>query len=158
MKDRELLMDRELQLKMLQRSGKFGSSKLFDFNIETKFLPQIRMICSNKTRASILYLLIKSFDTSHSMQVEELSFRLGVSQRVVIYHLEKLKEWRIVEVKKSQKYGDKSRRSIWGLDLNNTNWVIRCYNNIVKHFFDERELEQLTTKNKSFRENGKSLD
>jgi DNA-binding transcriptional ArsR family regulator len=76
-------------------------------------------VLSNGTRASILQALAGSPDTLCSMQVEELSSRIGTSPRVVIYHLEKLRACGLVEVKKSRKYGRKERRSIWGLDARN---------------------------------------
>jgi DNA-binding transcriptional ArsR family regulator len=85
------------------------------------------------------------------MQVEEMAFKIGVRPRTIIYHLEKLKKWRLVEVKKIQKYGNKIRRNIWGLDLEHKHWVIKCYNNITTHFFDDNELEEMTSKNRTFR-------
>ena len=88
-----------------------------DSQVLMQFLPEVSSICSNKIRSGILHLLIKSPETLHSMKVERLCYMLGIRQSVCIYHLEKLKEWKIVEVKKNQKYGNKSRRSIWGLDL-----------------------------------------
>lgn len=122
-----------------------------DMQILTQFLPEISSICSNKIRAGILHLLISSPETMHSMQVEELSFKLGIRQSVCIHHLEKLNKWKLIEVKKSQKYGNKSRRSIWGLDLRHPNWILECYKAIRSFFFTEKELIEITTKNKSFR-------
>ena len=124
-----------------------------DFYITTKFLPELRSICSNRIRASIMHLLIKSADTLHSMQVEELAFKIGVRPRIIIYHLEKLKECKLVDVKKNQKYGNKQRRSVWGLDLNHPNWIAECYSAVNTYFFDEKELKKLTNRNKSFRKN-----
>jgi hypothetical protein len=85
------------------------------------------------------------------MRVEDLAFKLGIRPRVLIYHLEKMEGWKLLEVKKSQKYGNKERRSIWGLDLRYPNWVLECYKTIRTHFFTEDELNQITNKNKSFR-------
>lgn len=124
-----------------------------DFYVTTTFLPEIRTICSNRIRASILHLLINSPDTLHSMKVEELAYKIGVRPRIIIYHLEKLNEWKLVSVRKNQNYGDKQRRSIWGIDLRHPNWVLECYEAIMTHFFDENELDELTKKNKSFRKN-----
>ncbi len=122
-----------------------------DLQIINQFLPEIRSICSNKTRSGIMHLLIKCPETMHSMKVEELSFRLGIRQSICIHHLEKLNEWKLLEVKKTQKYGNKSRRSIWGLNLRYPNWIMECYKNIRSYFFSEKELEELTSKNKGFR-------
>src|SRR3972149_1537883 len=104
---------KDLYLRLLQ-----PVNKDLDFQVANRFLPEVGQICSNRTRASILYLLIKSPDTLHAVQVEKLAFRIGVRPRVVIYHLEKLREWGLVDVKKNQKYGSKNRRTIWGIDLN----------------------------------------
>jgi hypothetical protein len=122
-----------------------------DLAVMEQFLPEIRIICSNKIRAGILHLLINSPNTLHSMRVEDLAFKLGIRPRVLIYHLEKMEGWKLLEVKKSQKYGNKERRSIWGLDLRYPNWVLECYKTIRTHFFTEDELNQITNKNKSFR-------
>ncbi|MEM2180915.1 MAG: hypothetical protein QXP32_08910, partial [Nitrososphaeria archaeon] len=59
-------------------------------------------------------------------------------------------------VRKSQKYGEKSRRSIWGLNLKYPSWILECYRNIRSYFFTENELEEIVSKNKNFR-NSKSL-
>ncbi len=122
-----------------------------DLDILTKFLPEINIICSNEIRAGILHLLINTPETMHSMKVEELCYRLGIRPSVCIYHLEKLKEWKLVDVKKKQKYGKKERRSIWGLDLRHPNWILECYKAIRAYFFSENELKRITNKNKSFR-------
>lgn len=122
-----------------------------DFQVMNKFLPEIRIICSNPIRAGILHLLINTSDTLHSMRTEELAVKLGVRPRVLIYHLERLEKWGLVKVKKTQKYGNKERRVIWGLDLNHPNWILECYRHIRAYFFTEKELKELTNKNKSYR-------
>jgi len=127
-----------------------------ELQVMMEFLPQIRVICNNKIRAGILHLLINSPESLHSMQVEELCFRLGIKPSVCIHHLEKLNEWKLVEVKKTSKYGEKNRRSIWGLNLKHPNWILECYKNIRDYFFTEKELEEITSRNKDFR-NSKSI-
>jgi hypothetical protein len=67
-----------------------------------------------------------------------------------------LNEWKLVEVKKTSKYGEKNRRSIWGLNLKHPNWILECYKNIRDYFFTEKELEEITSRNKDFR-NSKSI-
>ncbi|MEM5844275.1 MAG: winged helix-turn-helix domain-containing protein [Candidatus Aenigmatarchaeota archaeon] len=127
-----------------------------EMQVMLEFLPEIRVICNNKIRAGILHLLINSPESLHAMQVEELCFKLGIKPSVCIHHLEKLADWKLVEVRKSRKYGEKSRRSIWGLNLKYPNWILECYRNIRNYFFTEKELEEITSKNKAFR-NFKSL-
>jgi DNA-binding transcriptional ArsR family regulator len=122
-----------------------------DFDVLTRFIPEIGMICSNKIRAAILHLLINTPETMHSMKVEDLCFKLGIRQSVCIHHLERLTDWKLIEVKKHQKYGNRTRRSIWGLDLNHPNWILECYRNIRSHFFSEKELNNITNINKSLR-------
>jgi len=120
-------------------------------DVLTKFMPEIEIICSNRTRAGILHLLINSPQSLHSMKVENLCFKLGIRQAVCVHHLEKLNEWKLIEVKKYQKYGNKIRRSIWGLDLRYPHWILECYKRIRVHFFSEKELNQITNINKSLR-------
>ena len=122
-----------------------------DIGILTRFMPEVGTICSNKTRAGILHLLVNSPQTMHSMKVENICFKLGIRQSVAIHHLEKLEEWRLVEVKKHQRYGKKTRRSIWGLNLSHPNWISECYKSVRNHFFSEKELDKITTINKSLR-------
>jgi len=127
-----------------------------ELKIIKEFSPQMSIICSNPIRAGILHLLINSPESLHSMQVEELCFRLGIKPSVCIHHLEKLSEWKLIEVKKTSKYGEKNRRSIWGLNLKHPNWILECYKNIREFFFTEKELEEITSKNRDFR-NKKSI-
>ncbi len=122
-----------------------------DIDTLTRYMPEIGTICSNQTRAGILHLLINSPGIMHSMKVEDLCFKLGIRQSVCIHHLEKLNEWKLIEVKKHQKYGNKTRRSIWGLNLNYPNWILECYKSIRSYFFSEKELDKITNINKSLR-------
>jgi len=122
-----------------------------DIDTLIKFMPEIEMICSNQTRAGIMHLLINSPESLHSMKVEDICFKLGIRQSVCVHHLEKLNEWKLIEVKKYQKYGNKIRRSIWGLDLRYPNWILECYKRIRVHFFSEKELYQVTNVNKCLR-------
>lgn len=128
-----------------------GTNKEEDNDVFIKFTPEINSICSNAIRAGIIHLLISSPETLHSMKVENLSFRLGIRQSHCIHHLEKLKDWRLVEVKTNQKYGGKTRRTIWGLDIKHPNWIKECYDKTLNYFFEPRELNNITNKNKSFR-------
>lgn len=101
--------------------------------------PGVGSILSNVTRASILHLLSSSPDTLYSMQVEELASAIGTKPRLVIYHLERLKSWGLVEVMKTRKYGNRERRSIWGLNAKNAGWVQECCG-MLGHFLEEGQL------------------
>jgi DNA-binding transcriptional ArsR family regulator len=114
-------------------------------------MPEIGVICSNPVRAGIRYLLVSSPETMHSMKVEDLAFKLGTRQSIIIHHLERLSDWKLVEVKKNQKYGKSTRRSIWGLDLRYSTWILECYKNLRNHFFSEKDLYKMTTVNKNLR-------
>jgi hypothetical protein len=65
--------------------------------------------------------------------------------------LEKLRDCNLTEVKKNQKYGKKTRRSIWGLNLKYPSWIQECYKMTKNYFFSERELVGMININKSFR-------
>ncbi len=114
------------------------------------FLPDMIEICSNHIRAGIIHLLVNSPATGHSLKVEDMAYRLGTYHRVVLHHLERLKKWDIVEVKRLKTYGKKTRRSVWGLNLKYPNWIFEVYNSI-KNGFSERELKMLVSRNKSLR-------
>ena len=122
-----------------------------DFDIIARFMPEIGSICSNQTRAAIIHMMVKTPETLHSMNVETICYRLGIRQSIAIHHLEKLEEWKLVEVKKNQRYGNKTRRSIWGLNLRYPNWISECYQSVRAHFFSEKELDKITNINKSLR-------
>jgi len=104
----------------------------------------VSSVLSNGTRASIIYLLANSPDTLYSMQVQEIAAATKTAQRMVIYHLERLRKMGLVEVKKSRKYGRKERRSIWGLDMRNSELVGRCCE-LLEDFLGKRELAVLTS-------------
>jgi DNA-binding transcriptional ArsR family regulator len=106
----------------------------------------VSSVLSNGTRASILYLLANSPDTLYSMQVQEIASATKTAQRMVIYHLERLRKTGLVEVKKSRKYGARERRSIWGLNMRNAELVERCCD-LLENFLDKKELAMLTSGN-----------
>jgi len=136
----------KFSLRLIQKTNKENEGFIL-----SQFLPEINEICSNKIRAGILYLLISCPETMHSMRVEDLCFRLGIRPTVCLYHLEKLKDCNLTEVKKNQKYGKKTRRSIWGLNLKYPSWIQECYKMTKNYFFSERELVGMININKSFR-------
>jgi len=114
--------------------------------------PELNQICSNPIRASIVHLLVQNKDLGHTIQVEEIAKKLGKRHSVVIYHLERLANWKIVEVAKSTKYGDESiKRSIWGLNLAYPMLVKEVYSRIVKLFYTQKELDKMCSINNNVR-------
>jgi len=113
--------------------------------------PDFNRICYNPIRASIIHLLVKSKDLNHALSVEEISHRLGKRHSVVIHHLEKLMEWKIVDVVRTFKYGRKQKRSIWGLNLKYPNLVQNVYAHMLKTFYTVSELDKTCSVNKSVR-------
>jgi len=113
--------------------------------------PEFNRICYNPIRASIIHLLVKSKDLNHTLCVEEISRKLGKRHSVVIHHLEKLFEWKVVDVVRSFKYGNKQKRSIWGLNLKYPNLIENVYSHMIKTFYTVSELDKMCCVNKSVR-------
>jgi DNA-binding transcriptional ArsR family regulator len=113
--------------------------------------PEFNMICYNSVRASIIHLLVRAKDLNHALSVEEIAQKLGKRHSIVIHHLEKLFEWKVVDVIRSYKYGSKERRSIWGLNLKYPNLVQNIYSHMLKTFYTVSELERMCSINKSVR-------
>lgn len=113
--------------------------------------PEFNRICYNSIRASIIHLLVKTKELNYSLSVEEISHRLGKRHSVVIHHLEKLMDWKIVDVVKTYKYGRKQKRSIWGLNLRYPNLIKNIYSYLLKTFYTISELEELCNVNQSAR-------
>ncbi len=109
------------------------------FNIR----PEFNRICYNPVRASIIHLLVKSKDLNHSLSVEEISFKLGKRHSVVIHHLEKLQDWKVIDIVRSLKYGSKTRRSIWGLNLKYPNLIQNVYSYMLKTFYTTTDLDKM---------------
>jgi len=116
------------------------------------FLPETVEILKNPIRAAIVHLMVNSPNTGHSMKVEQLAYKLGTYHRIIIYHLERLQKWKLVTVKKTSSYGNKTKRSIWGLDLKYPNWILDVYSTI-KESFKPDFLERICNKNISIRNN-----
>jgi DNA-binding transcriptional ArsR family regulator len=116
--------------------------------------PEFNIICYNLTRASIIHLLVKSKDLNYALSVEDIAQRLGKRHSVIIHHLEKLMNWKIVDVVRTFKHGDKERRSIWGLNLRYPNIVQNVYSHMLKTFYTVNELERMCSINRSVRRMG----
>ena len=118
-----------------------------DEEVERKIVdwirPELNYICFNSIRAGILHLLIKAKDLNHSMSVEEIAKRLGKRHSVIIHHLERLSEWKLVKIVKTSKYGEKEKRRIWGLNLKYPNLILTVYSHILKTFYTVQELEKI---------------
>lgn len=71
------------------------------------------MVCSNINRVAILHVLKRC--PGKEMQAEKLAQIIGVSHRTVLYHLDILEDYELVEVKGFRKKGQKMLRSVWGL-------------------------------------------
>jgi DNA-binding transcriptional ArsR family regulator len=113
--------------------------------------PELNYICSNPIRACIIHMLVENRDLGHTIQVEEIARRLGKRHSVMIYHLERLLEWRIVRVVKTVKHGDIEKRTIWGLNLEYPNLIREVYSRMLKLFFTQKELNKLCSINKNVR-------
>jgi len=120
-------------------------------NIINSLRPEFNRICYNSIRASIIHLLVKSKDLNHALSVEEIAHRLGKRHSVVIHHLEKLLDWRIVDVVRSFRYGRKEKRSIWGLNLKYPSLIQSVYTYLLKTFYTINELEEMCNVNKNAR-------
>jgi len=137
--------------KTVLRSTTNGENNRIEESIINAVRPEMNYIVSNPVRACILHLLVKAEDLNHAMQVEEIAFKLGKRHSVVIYHLEQLEKWRLVDVVKNGRYGEKGRRNIWGLNLNFPNLVNGVYSRILKFFYTQSELEKMCNKNTNVR-------
>jgi DNA-binding transcriptional ArsR family regulator len=114
--------------------------------VERKIWADLNFICSNVTRVAILYLLMKSKETAHSLSLNEISFKLGKYHRVITHHLEKLQEYGLVEIIKSSK--NNKRRKIWGLNLEKADLIKEIYAHTLKNFFTQATLEKACSVNK----------
>lgn len=105
-------------------------------------------LASNLTRMAILHLLMKSKETDHCMNVEKISYRLGKNHRVILHHLEKLKEYGIVTVIKTSKNG---RRKTWGIVKEKSELIREVYFYCLKNYFTQAQLERASSKNRAVR-------
>jgi DNA-binding transcriptional ArsR family regulator len=110
-------------------------------NIEANVKSHI--VCSNLNRVCILHLLRGS--ENKEMQAERMAYRLGLSHRTVLYHLDILHDYELVEVRKFRKRGNKLMRSVWGLK-NGNGHLDKVFTKIQKSF-DMSELDNLINKN-----------
>ncbi len=117
----------------------------------TSLRPELNYICSNPVRACIMHMFINNRELGHTMQVEDIARRIGKRHSIVIYHLERLSNWKVVKVVKSVRYGNTEKRSIWGLNLEYPNLIREVYSRILKLFFTQKELNTMCSINKSTR-------
>jgi DNA-binding transcriptional ArsR family regulator len=97
------------------------------------------IVCSNMNRVCILHLLRRS--PGQEMQAEGMAYRLGLSHRTILYHLDVLHDYELVEVRKFRKRGAKMMRSVWGLK-NGNGHLSKVITKIEKRF-DTKELNCL---------------
>lgn len=114
--------------------------------------PEFDRICYNSVRAAIIHLLVKAKGLNYSLSVEHISRKLGKRHSVVIHHLEKLMEWGIVDVVKTYNYGDREKRSIWGLNLKYPNLIFSLYNYMTRMLYTVNELEEMCNVNMNVRQ------
>ena len=141
---------KDISLEEQLRIDEASVNKDEDFIISS-LRPEFNYICSNPTRACILHLLVRSRDSNHSMRVEEIAQRMGKRHSIVIYHLEQLFKWKVVDVVKMVKYGKGAKRSLWGLNLAYPNLVRELYSRTLKLFFTYEELEKMCSVNRNVR-------
>ena len=132
---------------LLSVEGGAENEESIIFNVR----PEFNRITYNSIRASIIHLLVKSKDLNHTLSVEEIAYKLGKRHSVVIHHLEKLSDWNIVGVVKSFKYGNRNKRSIWGLNLKYPNLIQNVYSHMLKTFYTQNELDKMCNINKCTR-------
>ena len=100
------------------------------------------IVCSNLNRVCILHLLNTS--PEKEMQAERMAYKLGLSHRTVLYHLDILHDYELVEVRRFRKRGNKLMRSIWG--LRNGGHLDKVFSRIEKSF-ELCDLDRLVTRN-----------
>lgn len=123
-----------------------------EYAVMASIRPELNYISSNPIRACIIHMLVKNKDLGHTMRVEELSRRLGKRHSVVIYHLERLQDWKIVRVVRAVRYGDEgAKRSIWGLNMDLPNLVREVYSYMTKTFYTQKDLDRMCSVNKNVR-------
>jgi DNA-binding transcriptional ArsR family regulator len=93
------------------------------------------MVCSNINRIAILHVLRNC--PKKQMQAEKLAQMIGVSHRTVLYHLDILEDYELVEVRAFRKKGKKMLRSVWGLNTDNVH-VEKVFGRIWKKFPPEQ--------------------
>jgi len=140
--DKEVIEDEDSADKTDKQAEEFLMSTL---------RPELNYICSNPVRACIMHMLVANKDLGHTMQVEDIARRIGKRHSVVIYHLERLLEWRIVKIIKSVEYGNTEKRTIWGLNLEYPNLMREVYTRILKFFFTQKELDKMCSINRNVR-------
>ena len=120
----------------------------FENKNDGKFSSQLvnAIVCSNINRAALVYLLNRL--PKKELQAEKLSVRLGLSHRTVLYHLNVLEGFGMVEVRKHRKFGNKLVRSVWGLAEQKHNQEIFKK---IEEEFGTSELEKLVNKNSNGR-------
>ena len=101
------------------------------------------LVCSNPNRVAILHLLKKT--RGNKLQVEKIAYKLGLSHRTILYHLDVLRENGLVEVRKFRSRGSKVQRSVWGLKPRNTE--LKYFINEMYTNFPQNKLENMVNKN-----------
>jgi DNA-binding transcriptional ArsR family regulator len=89
------------------------------------------LVCSNQNRVAILHVLSRC--PRNEIQAEKLAQIIGVSHRTVLYHLDILEDYELVEVKGFRKKGQKMLRSVWGLNTDHVH-TEKVFKSVMKKF------------------------
>jgi len=93
------------------------------------------IVASNINRVAILHILRNC--SKKEMQAEKLAQTIGVSHRTVLYHLDILEDYELVQVRGFRKKGQKLLRSVWGLNIENGQ-AERIFRNISRKIPPEK--------------------
>jgi len=93
------------------------------------------IVASNINRVAILHILRNC--PRREMQAEKLAQMVGVSHRTVLYHLDILEDYELVQVRGFRKKGQKMLRSVWGLNIENGQ-AEKIFRNISKRIPPEK--------------------
>lgn len=102
------------------------------------------VVCANFNRLCILHLLRAC--RNNEMQAEKIASSLGISHRTVLYHLDILRDYELVEVREFRKKGAKLLRSVWGLNADNFQNVNKIFTRIGKKI-GTQQIEKIIVKN-----------
>lgn len=127
--------------------GRTNNQKISEQSKERKWVLKnqhlIDKIIKNKHRVGILYLLAKH----EVLAPYKLAYRLGVYPRSIMYHLDRLLEWKLVEVHSKDRRGYREK---FRLNKKFPNWVeLVLKKGIVTH--GQNTLEKITSRNEEKR-------
>ncbi len=108
--------------------------------------PRLECFLRSPLKAAIFFVLYHSKHSGHCMSVEHMSRRLGRRHSIIIYHLEALKEMGLAKVVIEKRHGNSSRRSVWGLRMDNKE-LVNLVRDYVFSAYSREKLWEMTTRN-----------